>query len=89
LKTLRGGLLKPCSQIRGVSHGRVIHAQIVANLSDHDGTGVETHAHLELDTAFGHELIPVDTQGPLHAERCMYPPAPDDPHGQSGHRTAP
>ncbi len=44
-----GDLLQAGRQVRGVAHGGVVGAEVVANAADHDPAGIETHPDLELD----------------------------------------
>jgi hypothetical protein len=44
----RGELLHTRCQVRGLTHGRVVHVQVVANRSHHDFPGVESYARLHL-----------------------------------------
>ncbi len=42
-------LLQTRRDISGVAHGRIVHAQIVPDRTDHDHAGVETHPDGEFD----------------------------------------
>jgi len=41
-------LLHAGGQVRGVPHGRVVHAQVAADRADHDVAGIEADADLHL-----------------------------------------
>jgi hypothetical protein len=40
-------LLKPESDVRGIAYSGVVHPEVVADLADHDGTGIDADAHLK------------------------------------------
>ena len=44
----RGALLEAGGQVRGVAHGRVVHAQVVADTADHHQPRVQPHAHRQV-----------------------------------------
>ena len=59
---------QPRRQVRGVPDRGVVHAQVVADLADDHGTGVEPHAHVELDATLGAELVAVGNERALKTE---------------------
>jgi hypothetical protein len=67
-------LLQAGSQVGGIPHGRVVHAQVVANLADHDRTGVEADAHLQAEAALSLHLLAVFPQGALNSQGRMHRP---------------
>jgi hypothetical protein len=44
----RGTLLEAGGQMRGVAHGRVVHAQVVADTADHHQSRVQPHAYRQV-----------------------------------------
>jgi len=57
-----GQLLHALRQPDRVALRRVVHAQIVADLADHDRAGVETDAHGKLQAALAFEVLPIALQ---------------------------
>ena len=67
-------LLQTRRDIGGVSHGRVVHAQVAADAADHDEAGVEALAGAEADAA-GSQLGLIGLERPSDAERRVDGPA--------------
>ena len=80
-----GELLEPSGEIRSVAHCGVVHAQVVADLADHDGSGVEPDANGQLRTRRTSQLSAGLFHPPLDRDRRQ-----DCPTGVilMGHRRA-
>ena len=70
-------LLNPGSQVGGVSHGGVVHTQIVPDRADNHGSGVESYADFELYAALPLYLVSIrlyrllNGQGRIARPLCM------------------
>jgi len=61
-------LLEAGGEVSRIPDGGVVHAQVVADCADDDGTGVDPNPRGELATARS-EFFPALAQGPLDPER--------------------
>jgi hypothetical protein len=55
--------------VRGLSNGRVVHAQIAADCAHHHVPGIDPDADLHLHALRPAKFLRVATHGILHAER--------------------
>jgi hypothetical protein len=65
----RRELLHAGRQMRGLPHGRVVHAEIAADRPHHDLAGVQADADLHFHTLCTAQLVRVALHGLLHPER--------------------
>jgi hypothetical protein len=65
-------LLEPGRQVRGIANSCVVHAQIVANASDHDHARVEPHPDRAFDTVGAAEVRMLLLQGALQLKRRQH-----------------
>ena len=64
-------LLDPRGQSHGVTLCGVVHPEVVADLSDHDVSGVHTHSNGEVQAALATELTRVLAKPLGQVERCV------------------
>src|SRR5262249_53025476 len=61
-------LLQPGGHVGRVAHRSVVHTEVVADLADDDGTGVEPDSHLEVPLEPRRQLTAQVTDGALDRE---------------------
>ena len=64
----RGELLHAGGQVGGLANGRVVHAEIGADRTDHDLSGVQPHANPDRDPVSAKRLFGVALHRLLHAQ---------------------
>jgi hypothetical protein len=70
-----GHLLEPRGQVGGITHRRVIHAQVIADLADNHEARVNANAHLQCEPTLGPEGLGDVPNSPLNAQRGVHGPA--------------